>query len=134
VGGERAGDPVVDSEPLAVGAAQLDSLIEHGKKRNFITHVDSRSFPSEGSKGRAGEQGAGKLVRVSCKIDPFNTQIEFPLAWSSWKKSSMGRSKDAQSWTRMGAPVAMSSSVDAEEFHRVAIFVQPPRIRVGRMS
>eukprot|EP00959_Pyramimonas_sp_CCMP1952_P014625 309804-Pyramimonas_sp.AAC.1 len=42
----------------------------------------------------------------------------------------MGRSRDAQSWKRMGDRVDMSASVDAEEFDRVAIFAQLPRIRV----
>eukprot|EP00959_Pyramimonas_sp_CCMP1952_P088878 1859601-Pyramimonas_sp.AAC.1 len=34
----------------------------------------------------------------------------------------------------MGYRVGMSASVDAEEFDRVAIFVQPPRIRVDGTS
>eukprot|EP00959_Pyramimonas_sp_CCMP1952_P057785 1206341-Pyramimonas_sp.AAC.1 len=69
-------------------------------------------------------------VRVNCKVDPFNTQIKFPPAWSSWKKSSMGRTKDTQSWRRIEDRVAMASSVDAEEFDQVAIFVQPASVRV----
>eukprot|EP00959_Pyramimonas_sp_CCMP1952_P447641 9373166-Pyramimonas_sp.AAC.1 len=43
----------------------------------------------------------------------------------------MGPSKDTQSWKRIEDRVAMSSSVDAEEFDLVAIFVQLPRVRVG---
>eukprot|EP00959_Pyramimonas_sp_CCMP1952_P353579 7408024-Pyramimonas_sp.AAC.1 len=35
---------------------------------------------------------------------------------------------------RMEGRVSMSYSVDAEEFDRVAIFVQPPRIRVDGTS
>eukprot|EP00959_Pyramimonas_sp_CCMP1952_P156589 3274706-Pyramimonas_sp.AAC.1 len=46
----------------------------------------------------------------------------------------MGRSKDTQTWKRTEDRVVMSYSVDAEEFDRVAIFVQPPRIRFDGTS
>eukprot|EP00959_Pyramimonas_sp_CCMP1952_P053830 1126110-Pyramimonas_sp.AAC.1 len=84
--------------------------------------------------GRVEEKGAGELVRVSGNIDPCNIQIKIPPSWSSWRKSSTGRSRDAQSWKRIEDRVDVSAFVDAEEFDRVVICVQNPRVRVGGTS
>eukprot|EP00959_Pyramimonas_sp_CCMP1952_P256091 5348944-Pyramimonas_sp.AAC.1 len=46
----------------------------------------------------------------------------------------MGRTTDAQSWRRIEHRVAMHSALDAEEFDRMAIFLQPPRIRFDGTS
>eukprot|EP00959_Pyramimonas_sp_CCMP1952_P069882 1459185-Pyramimonas_sp.AAC.1 len=46
----------------------------------------------------------------------------------------MGRTKDTQSWRRLEDRIAMHSSVDAEEYDRVAIVAQPPRTRADGTS
>eukprot|EP00959_Pyramimonas_sp_CCMP1952_P417327 8743627-Pyramimonas_sp.AAC.2 len=107
-------------------------FFKHGKKRNFIARIDPRHFPSEGSQGRAEEKDTGQLVRVNGRIDPYNAQIKCRPAWPSWERSSAGRSRGTQSW--IYDIVDMSASMEVEEPDRVAIFAQPPRIRVDGTS
>ena len=75
-----SGDPVVDFEPLQVHGNKLNTLFED-KKRNFITHVDPKTFSDKGVTSESHGLDNRVMVRVNCKFDPYDSKVEFLQEW-----------------------------------------------------
>ena len=131
---ERSGDPVVDFEPLEVAGEQLETLFDTSKKRKFITYVDPTTFAEQGVTGVRTDADSRIMVRVNIKFDPYDTKIKHPRSWDNWRKSTLGRNKESHKWEQIEDRVPIDSSKPAEDYDRICVFAQPPRITQGGVA